>query len=172
MTTKSITLGLMAFSAAGVLALPSAAQESPAPVQEEILTDPADAAARPTGPQWMAFSRSTTNAFLIDVNSVVRDGEEAAVKIARVGLSRPAGDYSHAIDDFAVRCEANQSHLVASTEAFEDGEPTETFAADEPWAAIQSGSFDDAIKQIACGDAVPTGDPYPTVADYIDAGRP
>lgn len=154
-----------------VLAGPVSARTAPPVVhQEETLATP-DAPA-PAGPQWRAFSRSASSTFLIDTASVQPQDDAVTVKIARVPLTSPPGDYSHMIDDFAVRCDAGESHLVASTEAYEDGELTETFDADEPWAEIRPGSFDEGIQKIACGEAIPTGAPFPAIRAYIDAGRP
>jgi len=170
--TRSLSAAGFALAAILALAGAAAAQTAPPP-QEEVLVSP-DAAVPPPveGPQWRAFSRSGSSTFLIDTASVQTEGDAINVKVARVPLASPAGDYSHIIDDFAVRCATRESHLVSTTEAYEDGELTETFPADEPWADIRPGSFDEGIKQISCGEAAPIGAPFPSVRAYIDAGRP
>ncbi len=157
-------------SAAGVALAAFVALAQPAAAQEEIMAAPGEPPAGAA--QWQAFSRSASATFLIDTASVRTEGDTISVKIARVALASPPGDYSHTVDDFAVRCDADQSHLVASTEAYEDGELTETFPVDEPWAEIRPGSFDEGIQRIGCGVAIPTGAPFPSVRAYIDAGRP
>jgi len=169
---RSISAAGVALAAILALAGPAAAQEAP-PARAEVLVAP-DAPAPPPaeGPQWRAFSRGASSTFLIDPSSVRTEGDAITVKIARVPLTGAAGDYSHIIDDFAVRCASDESHLVASTEAYEDGELTETFPVDEPWAEIRPGSFDEGIQRIGCGVAIPTGAPFPSVRAYIDAGRP
>ena len=159
----------MAAAAIAALAGSAMAQDAAAP-QEEILTD--GSAPAPTGPQWRAFSRSSNSVFLVDIGSLTENGDEAGIKIARVPLTAPAGDYSHVVDDFAARCGSGQTHLTASTDALEDGELTDAFPVDEPWSPAQPGSFDDAIKQFACDDMQPAGDPFPSIRAYIDAGRP
>lgn len=153
------------------MAGPGLAQD-PVP-QEEILIPPAMAASAPAeGPQWRAFSRGATSTFLIDPASVRRDGDEIHVSVARVPLNAPPGDYSHVIDDFAIRCAGDQSRLTSSAEAYEDGVLTEAIPADEPWGEIRPGSFDEGVKQVGCGDAVPVGEPFASIRAYIDAGRP
>jgi hypothetical protein len=171
--TSSISLGGTVLAALLVLAGPAPAQDAPPSPQDEGLAAP-DAMTPPAaaGPQWRVFSRSATSAFLIDLASVRPEADGIAVKIARVPLASPAGDLTHAVDDFAVRCAARQSRLTASTEAYEDGELTGSFAADEPWGDIRPGSFDEAIHQIGCGEATPSGDPFASVRAFIEAGRP
>lgn len=169
-SVKSIAAGIAGMT---VLAAGSAvAQDAPRPVlQEEILTPPAMASTA-EGPQWRAFSRGANSAYLIDPASVRQDGTEIRVRVARVPVASPPGNYSHVIDEFAVRCDADESRLVASTEVDEDGQPVDTYAADEPWTEIRPGSFDEGVQQVGCGEATPVGAPFPTIRAYIDAGRP
>lgn len=173
MKTSSISVGGTVLAALLLTAGPAMAQETPPAPQDEVLTAP-DAVTAPAaaGPQWRVFSRSATSAFLIDIASVRPDTDGIAVKIARVPLASPPGDLTHAVDDFAVRCGARQARLTASTEAYEDGELTGSFAADEPWGDIRPDSFDEAIHQIGCGEATPSGAPFASVRAYIEAGRP
>lgn len=165
-------MAAMAVFAGGLtLAGAAAAQDAPpAPAEEEILTAPAPAAAE--GPTWSVFSQSASSNFLINGGEIETVGDEVRVSVARVPKAGDPADYSHVIDVFAVRCDASQSHLVSSAEAYEDGEVTEAFDADEPWADIQEGSFDAALREIGCGRARASGAPFASVKAYIDAGRP
>jgi hypothetical protein len=142
-----------------------------APVLEEVLSAPA-AEAAPTGPEWRVFSSSTTSVSLIDEGSLETVGDEVHVKVARVPKVAEPGDYSHVLDLFGVRCDAKQTHLISSAEAYEDGELTEAFDAGEPWADVQPDSFDEGVLEIGCGLARATGDPFDSVRAYVDAGRP
>lgn len=160
------TIGMMA-AVAGLWACGAAAQETPS---EEVLADPA--AQTSSGPEWWVFSRGDTRAYLIEANSVSRTSDELTVTIARVPRHTPAGDYTHTIDQFGIRCQARQSHVVTTADALEDGAPGEPFATDEPWEAIGRGSLDDAIRQITCDDMRPQPPSYADVKAYIDAGRP
>ncbi|MDP3405095.1 MAG: hypothetical protein Q8S03_10425 [Brevundimonas sp.] len=171
MNSGSIVAGWLIVAATLALAGPGLAQTT-AP-QEEILTPPPSIGSTPTeGPQWRAFSRSATSTFLIDPASVRQNGNEIHVSVARVPLNSPPGDYSHVIDDFAIRCDADQSRLTASAEAYEDGVLTEAIPVDEPWGDIGPGSFDEGVQQVSCGDAVPVGAIFADIRAYIDAGRP
>jgi hypothetical protein len=138
----------------------------------EVQTLDAPAGQTPTGPEWWAFSRATNRHYLIDVHSIARTGDELTVEIARVSTESSAGDYSHTVDQFGIRCAARQSHVVLSSEASADGALEEGYATDEPWEAITDRSIDDNIRQIACDDLRPQGQSYPSVKAYIDAGRP
>lgn len=163
MTLKqsATAIGLAIFTLAGA----AEAQDAPAEA-------PATAPEVPAGPEWWIFSRGDTRAYLIDVDSVVKTGDELTVSVARVPRDKPAGDYSHTVDQFGIRCRARQSHVVNSSDAFEDGVPGEPFAADEPWADIVRNSLDEGIREIACEDLRPEPPSYDSIKAYIDAGRP
>ncbi len=149
----------------------ASAQDAPPP-PVEVLGGTAAPVLASTVPEWWAFSRGEQRNYLIDVNSVVKDGDELTVMVARVPKDTPAGDYSHTVDQFGIRCRARQSHVIVSSDAFEDGVPGEPFTTDEPWESIARDSFDDAIREITCDDMRPQPPSYPTVKAYIDAGRP
>lgn len=144
------------------------AQDAPQPPATAEVMD----AAAPTGPDWWIFPRSVDRSYLIDVGSIMRTGEELTVDVARVKRSGDAGDYSRSQDRFGVRCDANQARVDLTMDIFEDGEPTEAYATDEDWAAIEPGSLEDGVRQVACPDARPPGPSFPSIKAYIDAGRP
>ena len=152
----------------------ASAQDAPAtpPPPVEVLGGTAEPVVQSTGPEWWAFSRAPSKHYLIDVHSVVKTGDELTVMIARVPTDSPAGDYSHTVDQFGIRCRAGQSHVVTTADAFEDGVVGESADTDEPWEAIARDSFDDAIREISCDDMRPQPPSYPSVKAYIDAGRP
>jgi len=160
--------GLVALG--GLLALggPVAAQDASAP--QEILAPTPQSA--PSGADWWVFSRSDQRAYLIDVNSVARIGDDLSVKIARVPRQGDSADYSHTEDVFGIRCAAREAHAETSMDVAEDGEPTEPYATGEPWEAIRPASLDEGAMEIACEDRRPPGPSYPSVRAYIDAGRP
>lgn len=164
---SATAIGLAIFTLAG------AASAQDAPPVETLDTGPAAAPAQAAaGPEWWTFSRGDTRSYLIDVHSVQKTGDELTVSIARVPRDKAAGDYSHTIDQFGIRCRARQSHVVTSSDAFEDGVPEEAVTTDEPWEAIVRGSVDEGIHQIACDDMRPEPPSYDSVKAYIDAGRP
>ena len=149
----------------------ASAQDVPPPPPAEVLdaTAPVDA---PTGPEWWVFSRGQQRHYLIDIHSVARTGDELTVMVARVPMDTPTGDYSHTVDQFGIRCQARQSHVVMSSEAFADGVPEEPFATDEPWEAVAPDSFDEGVRMISCDNMRTQPPSYPDVKAYIDAGRP
>ena len=124
------------------------------------------------GPQWGAFARDSQRIYLIDTAAVTRDGDVASAPVARVRREGEAGDYSHVLDLFEVRCEGNQSRLTSSTDMEADGESGEAYTSEEPWLSIRDGSLDGRVREVACGDMAPTGLRYPSVKAYIEAGRP
>lgn len=163
-----IATATIALSAGGATALAPMPQQQQ---QEEILSGPSAPVGPTTGPSWWTFSRGTNRTYLIDVNSVTRNGDEVTVLIARVPTDKPARDYSHTVDQFGIRCAAMQSHVATSSEAFEDGVLEAPYAADEPWSPIDPNGFDDAIRAVACDDVRPQANPYASIRAYIDAGR-
>lgn len=159
--------------ATAVLVLWAASVEArTAPPQDEVLGGTAEPVQAATGPEWWAFSRAEAKHYLIDVSSVVRTGDELTVMVARVPMDTTAGDYSHTVDQFGIRCNGRQSHVVTSSDAFADGVPEEAYATDEPWESIAPDSFDDAIREISCDNMRPSPPSYASVKAYIDAGRP
>lgn len=160
-----VTAVVMVGAAGGAMAQDPPPAEGEAAV--EVLTPEA-----PAGPQWKIFSRSGQSNYLIDLSSLRPEGEELRVRIARVAITADAGDFSHVIDEFGIRCAAAQTHVISSTEVFEDGEGSDTYETGEPWSDVGAGSLDETIKNLACDDLVPSGDSYASVRAYIDAGRP
>lgn len=122
--------------------------------------------------QWRMFSQSDASSYLIDMASIIRNGDDATVRVARVSKRNEAGDYSHAIDLFGVRCRAGETRVESSSEVLEDGETAETYAADEPWSPARNGSFDYSVKEMACGEQEPTRSAFDSIRAWIDAGRP
>ncbi len=159
-----------ALAATAVLLWAGAAAAQDAPT--EVLGGTAEAVQQSTGPEWWAFSRAETKHYLIDVHSVVKTGDELTVMVARVPTDTPAGDYSHTVDQFGIRCSARQSHVVTSSDAFADGVLEEPYETEEEWTRIEADSFDDAIREISCDDMRPSPPSYASVKAYIDAGRP
>jgi hypothetical protein len=122
--------------------------------------------------QWRMFSQSETSTYLVDMASILRNGDEASVRIARVSKRNSPGDYSHVVDLFAARCRSGETRVETSADVLEDGETAETYAADEPWTPARSGSFDAAVKEMACGEQEPSRSAFDSIRAWIDAGRP
>ncbi len=151
---------------AGSVVAQDAPAQTTAPAVESLSMAPAAAAA------WGVFSRSDTRRYLINASSVLRNGDTAEVFVARVPAEAGAGDYTHTLDQFEVRCRGRQIHVLATTDVSADGQADEPYATDEPWETINPRSFDSAIYEIACEDSQAQPPHYPSVMAYIDAGRP
>jgi len=122
--------------------------------------------------QWRMFSQSETSTYLVDMASILRNGDEASVRIARVSKRLEAGDYHHVVDQFGVRCGAGETRVETSSDIAEDGATADTYAADEPWSQAPPNSFDLSVKEMACGEKEPSRAPFETIRAWIDAGRP
>lgn len=125
-----------------------------------------------SGPQWRRFSETQSSTYLLDMASIQSADGGAMIRIARVSKRLEAGDYSHVVDQFGVRCAAGETRVESSSEIGPDGEIADSYAADEPWAPATRGSFDAAVKEVACGEMEPNQAPFPSVRAWIDAGRP
>jgi hypothetical protein len=157
-----IKQGLAAIAAAGLLA----GTGSGAVAQDvEMLSGGSTA-------QWRMFSESDATTYLVDMASILRNGDEASVRIARVSKRLEAGDYHHVVDQFGVRCGAGETRVETSSDIAEDGVTADTYAADEPWTPAPRNSFDEAVKEMACGEKEPSRAPFETIRAWIDAGRP
>jgi hypothetical protein len=161
--TARITVLAIGLAAAGT----AMAQTAPAPTPA---ANAAPAQAAPVGEDWNAFSRSTIKVYMTDVNGFVRSGDATRVRVARVALDAPAGDYSYAVDEVEVRCAAKQSRTVSSTEYGPDGVQTDRYEEPEEWAPYTAESRDAYLSQIVCEDA--RAEPsWPSIKAFIDAGR-
>ncbi len=171
MTPKHWTLAAILLAGTGLAGTVQAQDASPAPQEVQILSAPPSTVPA-GGSEWRAFSRSTASVSLIDSGTLVTEGDEVHVKVARVPLTGAAGDYTHVVDVFGVRCDAEQTHLISSADASEDGVLTDPYDADEPWSDVRPDSFDEGVMEVGCGKARATGTAFESVKAYIDAGRP
>ena len=76
------------------------------------------------------------------------------------------------VDQFGVRRGAGEMRVETSSDIAEDGVTADTYAADEPWTPAPRNSFDEAVKEMACGEKEPSRAPFETIRAWIDAGRP
>lgn len=122
--------------------------------------------------QWRMFSESDSSTYLVDMASILRNGDDASVRIARVSKRLGAGEYRHTVDQFGVRCRAGQTRVESSSDIADDGVTADTFAADEPWTSAPANSFDGSVREMACGEKEPSRAPFESIRAWIDAGRP
>lgn len=122
--------------------------------------------------EWNAFSRNARLVYLADVGAISTVGDTTSVRVARVSLLTPAGDYSHKIDEYEIRCAAKQSRILAEIEFGADGVEVERYPeADAAWDNIRPTSLSAYIQPIVCEGARADGPNAPSIKAYIDGGR-
>ena len=122
--------------------------------------------------EWNAFSRNARLVYLADVAAIYTVGDTTEFRVARVSLQTPAGDYSHKIDEYQIRCGAKQARIVAEIEYGADGAQVERYPeADAAWDDIRPTSLSAYILPIACEGARADGPNASSIKAYIDGGR-
>ncbi len=121
--------------------------------------------------EWNAFSSSTKTAYLADVGGINVLGDDTTIRIARVPVEGAAGDYSHKVEEFVLRCGAGKFRSILEVEYGPDG--AEVARYDDPeaaWDDIPANGLGSYIKAIAC-DSQRTAGSSPSVRAFIDGGR-
>lgn len=122
--------------------------------------------------EWNAFSRNARLVYLADVGGISTVGDTTSVRVARVSLQSPAGDYSHKIDEYEFRCTAKQARILAEIEYGPDGAEVERYPeADAAWDDIRPTSLSAYIQPIVCDGARADGPNAASIKAYIDDGR-
>lgn len=123
---------------------------------------------------WQSFSRTSSTVYLIEVDSIVAEGEVTSLRMATVPRSGEAGDYSYSVETYQFRCAGDGGWRTAGIVDFgPDGSEAGRFPEDgAEWTAVRANTVPAFLKDIACGGARSTGDPYPTIQAFVDAGRP
>ena len=137
-----------------------------------ILAAAVASAGAATAEEWNAFSRNARLVYLVDVGGIATVGDTTSARVARVPLQMPAGDYSHKIDEYEIRCAAKQARVLAEIEFGPDGAEVERYPeADAAWDDIRPTSLSAYIQPIVCDGARADGAPAASIKAYIDAGR-
>lgn len=122
--------------------------------------------------EWNAFSRNARLVYLADVGGIATVGDTSSIRVARVSLQSPAGDYSHKIDEYEIRCAAKQARIMAEIEYGSDGAEVERYPeADPAWDDIRPTSLSAYIQPIVCDGARADGPNASSIKAYIDGGR-
>ena len=137
--------------------------------QEEALTP----AAAPTssGPSWNLVSRSSSTAFMTDVNGIRQQDGITTAQLARVPTSGDAADQTHSVSEVSFRCSANQAKTGEEVYYAADGSVEERITNDFDFEPIPANSLDAYTKAIVCGGER-TARSFPSIAAFIAAGRP
>ena len=137
-----------------------------------ILAAAAVAAGAAAAEEWNAFSRNARLVYLADVGAIATVGDTTSVRVARISLQSPAGDYSHKIDEYEIRCNAKQARIIVEVEYGPDGVELERYPeADAAWDDIRPTSLSAYIQPIVCEGARADGPNATSIKAYIDGGR-
>ncbi|MNR08447.1 hypothetical protein D3C85_1246050 [compost metagenome] len=121
--------------------------------------------------EWNAFSSSTKTAYLADVGGIGVLGDDTTIRIARVPTEGAAGDYSHKIEEFVLRCGAQKFRSILEVEYGPDGAEIARYDdAEAPWDDIPANGLGSYIKTIACDSQRASGS-SPSIQAFIDSGR-
>ncbi|NJC40635.1 hypothetical protein GGQ87_000893 [Brevundimonas alba] len=122
---------------------------------------------------WQAFSRSTNNAFMADVDSIAEDGGVSSIRVATVPRVGEAGDFSHSVEMYQFRCGANQWRTAGVVEFGPDGAESGQYPESEAeWQPVRPQTMPGYLKEIACDGTRAVPPHWPTIQAFVEAGRP
>lgn len=122
---------------------------------------------------WQAFSRSASNAFMADADSITSEGGITSIKVAIVPRAGEAGDRSHSVETYQFRCGANEWRTAGVVEYGPDGSETGQFPEEgAEWEPLRRDTMPNYLKEIACDGARAVPPHWPSIQAFIDAGRP
>ena len=122
---------------------------------------------------WQAFSRSTNNAFMAEVDGIVIDGDITSIRVATVPREGEAGDLSHTVETYQFRCGARQWRTAGVVEFGPDGAETGQYPEEgAEWEPIRQNTMPGYLKEIACDGARAAPPHWPTIQAFVEAGRP
>lgn len=121
--------------------------------------------------EWTTISGSPSVSYLADLSSIATVGDDTTIRVARVPLPLQPGDYSHKVNEYAIRCAANQSRILVEVEYGPDGAELDRYPeTDATWDTPLPDSFGALIKRIACDNARGQGASAESLKAYIDGG--
>jgi hypothetical protein len=137
-----------------------------------ILAAAALSAGAASAEEWNAFSRNARLVYLVDVGGIATVGDTTSIRVARVPLQTPVGDYSHNIDEYEIRCGAKQARFLGEIEFGPDGAEVGRYPeADTAWDDIRPNSLSAYFQPIVCDGARADGPNAASIKAYIDNGR-
>ena len=122
---------------------------------------------------WNLFSRSASNAFFADLDSIVTNEGVTSVRIAMVPLRGDAGDYSHSLETHELQCNRNRWRPAGVVEIGPDGAEADRYPEEgAEWTTPRPDTVPEYLKGIACDGHRGAPPNWPTVQAWVDAGRP
>lgn len=122
---------------------------------------------------WNPFSRTANTAFLADSDSILVEGEVTRVQVATVPLRGAADDRSHTIETYEFQCATSKWRTAGMVEHGPDGAVLDRYPEEgATWEPVRPNTNPEYLKQIACDGARSNPPVWPTIAAFMDAGRP
>lgn len=141
-------------------------------VLSAILVAAASLAGTAAAEEWNPFSRNARLVYLADVGAITGSGDVTSIRVARVAMQGPSDDYSHKIDEYAIRCGAKQARIVMEIDFGPDGAELDRYPdAEAAWDDIRPNSLASFVQAIACDGARADGANAPSIKTFIDSGR-
>lgn len=122
---------------------------------------------------WHPFSRTPNNVFMADIDSITVNGEITSVRVATASRAGDAGDYSHSVEIFEFQCGASSKWRTAGIVEFgPDGVETDRYPEEgATWEAVRPNTSPDYLEQMVCDGSRSQPPVWPTIKDFVDAGR-
>lgn len=121
---------------------------------------------------WNTISRSPNNAFMVDVDAVVVNGDITVAPVATVPRRGEATDYSHSVETYEFKCGASQWRTVGIVEYGEDGAEAERIPEEGgSWEPVRPNTLPDYLKQIACDGSRANPPTWTSIKAFVDGGR-
>jgi len=121
---------------------------------------------------WNAYSRSVSNAFMADADSISTEGGITSIKVATVPRTGEPGDLSHSIETYQFRCDASQWRTAGVVEYGPDGLEAGQYPEDDAeWEPLRRETMPNYLKEIACDGVRAVPPHWPSIQAFIEAGR-
>ena len=120
---------------------------------------------------WQVYSRSNSNAFVVEVDGLVVADGVSSIKVATVPRTGDAGDYSYSIETYQFRCADSKWRTAGVVDYGPDGAELDTIPeADAAWESTRPNTAPEYLKTIVCdGNRLSTS--FPDIKTFIDGGR-
>ena len=121
---------------------------------------------------WNTISRSPNNAFMVEVDGIVANGEITTVPLATVPRRGEATDYSHSVETYEFKCASGQWRTVGIVEYGEDGAETDRIPEEGGnWEPVRTNTLPDYLKQVACDGSRADPPTWTSIKAFVDGGR-
>lgn len=121
---------------------------------------------------WNTISRSPNNAFMVEVDGMMVNGEITTVPVATVPRRGEATDYSHTVETYEIKCGARQWRTAGLVEYGEDGAEADRIPEEgAPWEPIRSNTLPDFLKQVACDGMRADPPTWTSIRAFVGGGR-